>query len=313
MTMEVIRTTALTKRYRGVRVVDDLHLEVREGDLFGFIGPNGSGKTTTLRMILGLVYATSGRITVLDRLMPRAAREVLPHIGALIEGPAFYAHLSGAVNLRLLDAAGPGAHTRSRKRRVAEAMDRVGLAAADRRPVKAYSSGMKQRLGLAASFLRRPRLLVLDEPTNGLDPQASRDIRDLLIELVAEGTTILLSSHLLAEVETTCNRAAIIFGGRLVAQNDVARLLAPTGRVVIDTPDVHDAERVVAALPQLHVLGRQSQRISVHLNGLPPELLNRRLVESGIRVRELAIERPSLEQVFLSLTGGLNRDSNAQG
>jgi ABC-type multidrug transport system ATPase subunit len=304
----VIRTQGLTKRFGGLVAVDGLDLDVREGDLFGFLGPNGSGKTTTVRMLLGLVYATSGRIELLGRPMPKAAREVLPQVGSLVEGPAFYPHLSGRANLALFDAAGPpptGGRSRDRRRRVEEALERVGLDGVGRRPVKAWSTGMRQRLGLAAALLRAPRLLVLDEPTNGLDPHGMREVRDLLVDLVGDGTTVFLSSHLLAEVELVCTRAAIVDRGRLVAQDRVEALLGPTGRVLVTTPDVAAAADLAAALPGVRPGERRPDRLAVHLDGTAPEALNRRLVAGGVRVRELVVERPTLEDVFLRLTGSL--------
>ncbi|GAA3440037.1 ABC transporter ATP-binding protein [Kutzneria kofuensis] len=170
----MIVTRGLTKRYGSVLAVDGVDLNVREGDRYGFLGPNGSGKTTLVRMLLGLVYATSGEIEVLGSRMPRRAAEVLPQIGAMVEGPAAYPHLSGRRNLSLLDASGPGGSRRTRRARIEEALVQVGLSGIDRRPVKAYSLGMRQRLGLAAALLRKPRLLILDEPTNGLDPKGIR-------------------------------------------------------------------------------------------------------------------------------------------
>ncbi|HEX8928319.1 MAG TPA: ABC transporter ATP-binding protein [Actinomycetota bacterium] len=308
----MIRTEALTKRYGGLVAVDGVDLRVDQGDLFGFLGPNGSGKTTTVRMLLGLVFATSGRIEVLGRPMPRAAAAVLPSVGSLVEGPAFYPHLSGRANLALFDAAGPpgtsGGGRRDRRRRVDDALARVGLDGVGRRPVKAYSSGMRQRLGLAAALLRAPRLLVLDEPTNGLDPKGMREVRDLLAELVRTGgTTVFLSSHLLAEVEQVCTRAAIVHQGRLVAQDRVEALLAPTGRVTVTTPDLPRAAELVTALPGVRLGGRQADRLTVQLDGTVPEELNRHLVAGGVRVRELLVERPSLEDVFLNLTAGGER------
>jgi len=299
-----IRTEALSKRYGSLEAVRDLDLEVREGDLFGFLGPNGSGKTTTVRMLLGLVFATWGRVELLGRPMPRAARAVLPQVGSLVEGPAFYPHLSGRANLSLLDAAGPGGRRADRRHRIGEALARVGLDTVGRRPVKAYSSGMRQRLGLAAALLRAPRLLVLDEPTNGLDPHGMREIRDLLVELVAGGTTVFLSSHLLAEVEQICGSAAIVHQGRLVIQDRVSALLAPTGRVQVATPDLGRAAELAAQLIGTEPGERLDDRLVVQLDGTSPETLNRHLVEGGVRVRELLVERPSLEDVFLELTGG---------
>jgi ABC-2 type transport system ATP-binding protein len=164
---------------------------------------------------------------------------------------------------------------------------------------------MRQRLGLAAALLRAPRLLVLDEPTNGLDPQGMREVRDLLVELVKGGTTVFLSSHLLAEVELVCTRAAIVDRGRLVAQDRVDALLGPTGRVLVTTPDVGVAADLAAALPGVRLGERRPDRLAVHLDGTAPEALNRRLVDGGVRVRELVVERPTLEDVFLRLTGGL--------
>ena len=304
----MIRTEGLTKRFGGLVAVDGLDLEVGEGDLFGFLGPNGSGKTTTVRMLLGLVFATSGRIELLGRPMPRSARAVLTEVGSLVEGPGFYPHLSARANLSLFDAAGPrgpGGTGRDRRQRVDEALARVGLEGVRRRPVKAFSTGMRQRLGLAAALLRAPRLLVLDEPTNGLDPHGMREIRDLLVELARAGTTVFLSSHLLAEVELVCTRAAIVDRGRLVAQDRVEALLGPTGRVLVTTPDVGVAAELAAALPGVRLGERRPDRLAVHLDGTAPEALNRRLVDGGVRVRELVVERPTLEDVFLRLTGGL--------
>ena len=309
----MIRTEGLTKRFGGLVAVDGLDLDVREGDLFGFLGPNGSGKTTTVRMLLGLVFATSGRIELLGRPMPRAAREVLPQVGSLVEGPAFYPHLSGRANLALFDAAGPGGDRGDRRRRVGDALERVGLGGVGRRPVRAWSTGMRQRLGLAAALLRAPRLLVLDEPTNGLDPHGMREVRDLLVELVGAGTTVFLSSHLLAEVELVCTRAAIVDRGRLVAQDRVEALLGPTGRVLVSTPDVGAAADLAAGLPGVRLEERQPDRLAVHLDGTAPETLNRRLVDGGVRVRELVVERPTLEEVFLRLTGALGRPGRDQG
>jgi ABC-type multidrug transport system ATPase subunit len=304
MTGTLVQTHALTKRFGRVTAVEDVHLEVKEGDLFGFLGPNGSGKTTTVRMLLGLVYPTSGEMQLLGRPMPRDARVVLPEVGALIEGPAFYPHLSGVRNLALFDAAGPRGNRKTRKRRITDALDRVGLARDGRRAVKAYSSGMRQRLGLAAALLRPHRLLVLDEPTNGLDPRGMQEIRDLLLGLTSDGTTVLLSSHLLTEVEAICNRAAIIHEGHLVASDEVSALLAPTGRVWIDTPDPEIVLEVARRTPEFSLADRDAHRVAIHLDGLSPEDLSARLHQEGVRIREFLVERPTLEQLYLKLTEG---------
>jgi ABC-type multidrug transport system ATPase subunit len=301
---DVIRTEALTKTYGDVVAVDGLDLTVAEGDLYGFLGPNGSGKTTTVRMLLGLVYPSSGRIELLGHDVPRQVQDALPHVGALVEGPAFYPHLSGRRNLTVHDAAGRGGPRRTRAQRVGDVLEQVGLVGAADRPVKGYSLGMRQRLGIAAALLRRPRLLVLDEPTNGLDPAGIREVRDLLLALHAGGTTVFLSSHLLAEVEQLCTRAGIVHRGRLVAERDVASLLAPTGRVWIDTPDVDAARTAIGTIRGPRLLGADGGGISVHVNGTPVADVVRRLVEDGVRVGEVLVHRPTLEEVYLELTGG---------
>jgi ABC-2 type transport system ATP-binding protein len=292
----MIRTLGLTKRYGAVLAVDRLDLEVSEGDVYGFLGPNGSGKTTTVRMLLGLVLATSGSIELMGRPMPARAREVLPEVGALVEGPAAYPGMSGRANLALFDSMGPAGPRASRAGRVDDALDAVGLGGVDRRPVRAYSTGMRQRLGLAAALLRAPRLLVLDEPTNGLDPQGIREIRDLLLRLHAEGTTIFMSSHLLAEVEQLCERVGVLDGGRLVLQERLDVLRRPTGRLRVRTPDVARARALL-----------DGQVEHMDADGLlvrhaDPAALNALLVGAGVRVEMLAPERRTLEDVVLEAT-----------
>ena len=293
----MIVTRALTKRYGRVLAVDQVDLDVREGDRYGFLGPNGSGKTTVVRMLLGLVYATSGEIEVMGRPVPSKVAEVLPQIGALVEGPSCYGHLSGRANLALIDASGKGRGLRSRKQRIGEALERVGLAGVDNRAVKKYSLGMRQRLGLAAALLREPRLLVLDEPTNGLDPKGIREIRDLLAELNKAGTTVFLSSHQLAEVEHLCTRVGIVDRGRLVLQEDLDALRAPTGRVMVETPDADRA----AALLDGRVERRDGDRLLVAEAN--PAQVNTELVAAGLRVSEIGPERRSLEDLMLEVTG----------
>ena len=294
----MIRTHGLTKRFGSLTAVDHVDLDVREGDVYGFLGANGSGKTTTVRMLLGLVLATSGTVELLGRPMPKEGRDVLDTVGALVEGPAAYGHLSGRTNLRLLDASGRATGgARSRRRRVDEVLELVGLGGVGSRPVKAYSLGMRQRLGLAGALLRQPRLLVLDEPTNGLDPQGIREIRELLVRLNVAGTTIFLSSHLLAEVEQLCTRVGVLDSGRLVLQEQMSELQAPTGRTVLRTPDVAS----VVAMLNGGVEARDGDRLLVRTADVAG--LNARLVGDGIRVLELGPERRSLEDVVHERTG----------
>ncbi len=308
-----VETRGLTKRYRGGQLaVDALDLSVPRGSVFGFLGPNGSGKTTTIRMLMGLIEPTSGRARLLGEPMPRAARSVLPRVGALIEGPALYPFLTGRDNLLRFDAADPTADPRTRVPRVEAALDRVGLAAAAGKKARAYSLGMKQRLGLAAALLQPRELLVLDEPTNGLDPQGMREIRSLVRELAEEGTTVFLSSHLLDEIEQVCTHAAVMAQGRLIAQGTVAELAAGSrGRLVVTTPDPADAVRILKehGVTDLVIL---DERVSGELpvpgpgaDETPLELadLNAALVRAGVRVRGFGAERASLEDAFVALTG----------
>jgi len=293
----VIATHGLAKRFGRVRAVDGVDLDVRAGDIYGFLGANGSGKTTTVRMLLGLVLATSGEVEVFGERMPRAARQVLPRVGALIEGPAAYGHLSGRENLALLDASGPGGGRRTRRRRIDEVLEQVGLAGVGRRPVKAYSLGMRQRLGLAGALLRRPELLILDEPTNGLDPQGIAEVRELLTELNRSGTTVFLSSHLLAEVEQMATRVGVLDRGRLVLQEQLAVLTAPTGSTVVTSPDPAGVRSTMNG----RVSSVDGERVIV--SGGDPAEINAQLVGAGVPVTGLALERPTLEAVVFAAAG----------
>ena len=293
---DVIATRGLVKRFGRVTAVSGIDLRIPAGIRFGLLGPNGSGKTTLVRMLLGLVHATAGEVELLGEPMPRGASKVLPRVGALVEGPAAWADLSGRTNLRLIDAAGPG-RGQGRRRRVDEALERVGLGGIDRRPVRAYSLGMRQRLGLAAALLRDPELLLLDEPTNGLDPRGIGEIRELLTAVTEAGTTVVLSSHLLGEVDALCHRVGLMDAGRLVLEEDLTVLRAPTGRVLLRTADP------AAAVAELdgRVVDRSGEHLVVRHDD--PAALNARLVAAGIRVAELMPERRTLEQVVLELTG----------
>jgi ABC-type multidrug transport system ATPase subunit len=316
-----IETRALTKRFGQQVAVDAIDLAVPTGSVFGFLGPNGSGKTTSIRVMLGLAAATSGEVAVLGESMPSRLARVLPQVGALVEGPAFYPFLSGAANLRRLDSADRAADGRSRRTRVDRALERVGLTNAAGKKVSAYSLGMKQRLGIANALLMPRRLLVLDEPTNGLDPQGTREVRALVRSLAGEGTTIFVSSHLLAEVEHMCTHAAIMSAGRLVAQGTLDELRAGESRVRVRTPDAAAALRVLAAAglaagpePVSGDLGDRagdpwvSAPLELAAAGHPgeppaPEDLVAALVAGGVRVRGFEVQDTSLEDRFVALTG----------
>jgi ABC-2 type transport system ATP-binding protein len=310
-----IETRGLTKQFGTYAAVKSIDLSVPHGSVFGFLGPNGSGKTTTIRMLLGLASPTSGEARVLGASMPRENAMVLPRVGALVEGPGFYPYLSGADNLHRLDSADRYAPSRTRRARVADALERVGLSAAAGKKVKAYSLGMKQRLGIANALLTPRELLILDEPTNGLDPQGTREVRTLVRSLAAQGTTIFVSSHLLAEIEQICSHAAVMSAGNLVAQGTLDELRdVGRPRVRVDSPDIALAAVVLTKLG-MTVLPPTSEGAHPEVVAVfgerpaEPEALVAALVAAKVRVRGFAVESPSLEDRFVSLTGeGFNVD-----
>jgi len=301
-----VRTRGLTKRFRSGQVaVDAVDLEVPRGAVYGFLGPNGSGKTTTLRMVLGLVAPTSGTATLLGEPMPAAGTRVLSRVGALVEGPGFHPYLSGRANLDRLDAVDATADPRTRDRRAGAALDRVGLTAAARKPFRQYSLGMKQRLGLAAALLRPRELLVLDEPTNGLDPQGTREVRHLLRELADAGTTVLVSSHLLGEVEQVCTHVGVMSRGRLLVQGPPQQLAADAETTVVVSTTracVDDAARLLADLGLLDVRA-EGAVLSARLGMVAPEKISAAMVGAALDLVGLEVRRPSLESLFVELTG----------
>ncbi|RFA10154.1 multidrug ABC transporter ATP-binding protein [Subtercola boreus] len=307
-----IETSGLTKVFGRQTVVNGIDLAVPRGSVFGFLGPNGSGKTTSIRMLLGLAAATSGDISLLGQRMPARAGSVLPRVGALIEGPGFYPFLSGAANLRRLDSADRFASRSTRTSRVTEALERVGLSHAAGKKVRAYSLGMKQRLGIANALLTPRDLIVLDEPTNGLDPQGTREVRNLVRSLMAEGTTVFVSSHLLAEIEQMCTHAAVMRAGTLVAQGSLDELRqAGQARVRVLTPDPGAARQVLAGLGLVadpdardeHPLDGESVTAPLGDGPLDPSRIVAALVAADVRVRGFAVERATLEDLFVALTG----------
>ncbi|WP_066521401.1 ABC transporter ATP-binding protein [Curtobacterium ammoniigenes] len=299
-----IRTVDLRKTFRRQHAVDGIDLFVPRGSVFGFLGPNGSGKTTTIRMLLGLSKPTSGTIEVLESPMPASLADVLPRVGALVEGPAFTPFLSGRANLRRFDAADVRSVAKTRDERVQVALERVGLLHAADKKAHAYSLGMKQRLGLANALLAPRELLILDEPTNGLDPQGTREVRNLIRSLADDGTTVFVSSHLLAEIEQVCTHAAVMRQGSIVAQGSLDDLRSARGaRVTVATPD---PDRAVAVLQRLGVTDTHVEAAGAS-GALPPDLPIERvtaaLVEADVRVRGLSASGSSLEDLFVELTG----------
>jgi ABC-type multidrug transport system ATPase subunit len=299
-----VRTTGLTRRFGRQIAVDAVDLVVPRGAIYGFLGPNGSGKTTTIRMLLGLIAADSGRIELLGQPMPRASARVLPRVGALIEGPAFHPYITGEENLRRLDLSDATADPSTSADRIAGALTRVGLTAAAGKKYRNYSLGMKQRLGLAAALLQPRDLLILDEPTNGLDPQGTREVRKLIRDLATDGTTVLVSSHLLSEIEQVATHVGMMAGGRLVRQGTLHDVLAdglPTVRV--DTPDLELARATMHALGLAAAPDDAEGRVTARLGTLAVEDVATALVRAGVRLRGLNIDRPDLEELFVSITG----------
>ncbi|MEU8637460.1 ABC transporter ATP-binding protein [Amycolatopsis sp. NPDC048633] len=288
-----VETTALTKRYGTAAAVEELNLSVHAGEVYGFLGPNGAGKTTTLRMLLGLIRPTAGRVRVLGA---EPGPGSLARVGALIEGPAFYPYLSGRANLRIL-----ADHAGVRRTRVDAVLDVVTLADRAKDRYSTYSLGMKQRLGLAAALLKDPELVVLDEPTNGLDPAGMADMRITLRKLAAEGCTVLLSSHLLAEVEQICDRVGVLDRGRLVSETTVDDLRAGGALRVVAEP----FDRARDHLRRLYG-GVRADGKALELDVGPGQAgrVNAELVGAGFTVTELRWHEPDLEQTFLALTGG---------
>ena len=305
-----LRTSGLTKTYGALRAVDGLDLSVAPGQVYGFLGPNGAGKTTTIRMLLGLVRPTAGSVEVLGEPVGGGhGLAALRRVGALVEEPAFYGYLSGRTNLDLFAAAAPrGAGRAARRARLDEVLAIADLQDAAGKKVKAYSQGMRQRLGIARALLGDPAVLVLDEPTNGLDPQGIAQMRALLRRLAAEGKTVLVSSHLLAEVEAGCDRVAVIARGRLVAEGPPGSLRPAGARTRLRVDDDVTARRVLATLQGVtaeDAVARDGEAAVLHVRLAPPATpaaVNAALVGAGVAVSALHPLRERLEDVFLDLT-----------
>jgi ABC-type multidrug transport system ATPase subunit len=294
-----LRTINLTKQYGKRIVVNNLNLEVKRGEIFGFLGPNGAGKTTTIRMALGLISANSGHVEILGQNVVTERARVLPRVGALIETPALYLYLSGRNNLRAVGSALGGVPDQ----RIEEVLDLVGLLGRQNDRVKTYSLGMKQRLGVAIALLQDPDLLILDEPTNGMDPAGIVEMRDLMHRLANEGKTIFISSHLLAEVQQICTRVAIISLGKLIVESSIAELTQGQGdfRVTVERP----AQALELIRAQTWGADARLNNENIVLTKAPENsgrALNLFLVQAGFVPETLERPAQDLEQVFLSLT-----------
>lgn len=294
----IIAACQLTKRFRRVLAVDGLDLTVERGEVFGFLGPNGAGKSTTLRMMVGLIRPTRGTVKLFGHDAWRDHCNALRNVGAMIEAPAFYKYLSGRDNLRILYNTGGNCTSKE----IDEALDTVGLLDRANDRVNAYSQGMRQRLGIALAILGKPELVLLDEPTNGLDPQGMKEVRDLIALLSREhNLTVFLSSHLLHEVEQVCTRIAVVNKGRVIESGKVSDLLRQS-----DTYDVHAhpseaAQEVLRGVEWATITSSSDGMINVRLTGRDAADLNRTLVERGIAVSALIPRRPSLEELYLRL------------
>jgi ABC-2 type transport system ATP-binding protein len=303
----VVETSGLTKRFGARVAVDNVDLRVPRGAAFGYLGPNGAGKTTLIRMLLGLTGATSGRMHLLGRLVPAERAAALARVGAIVEEPRFHGHLTGRENLTVIAAARePEAHAR-----IEGALARAGLSQRADERVKRYSLGMRQRLGVARSLLADPELLILDEPTNGLDPAGMHEFRDMIRGFVAEGRTVLLSSHLLDEVEKICDAVAIVDRGRVVMQGSIADLARGGEQTLLIATS--DEERALALLAENRAVSsavgeadgiRVSLRTDVETQPAADEI-GRGLVLAGLAIRRFEPTRASLEQRFLEITSRL--------
>jgi ABC-type multidrug transport system ATPase subunit len=294
--MTVVETSGLTKRYgNGVLAVDSVEMSVRRGEVYGFLGPNGAGKTTTLRMLVGLIRPSSGMAIVAGHAPGDPAG--LARIGSLVEAPGFYPYLSGRENLKVVADFAAVDH-----KRVAEVLDIVELTSRAGRRFGTYSTGMKQRLGVAAALLKDPELLILDEPTSGLDPQGMAEMRKLIKDIGQGNRTVLLSSHLLTEVEQICDRVGVISGGKLVTQSTVQELLGDEG-VLVRAQPVDRAYELLASMFGSAMVSRQDGAIRLQTDPAGSVEINSRLVAAGIGVSELRPFERSLEEAFFQLTG----------
>jgi ABC-type multidrug transport system ATPase subunit len=295
----VVEARGLAKSYGPTVAVADVDLLVERGAVFGVLGPNGSGKSTTVRMLLGLARPDHGEVKLFGESLKKHGPDVLARVGSVVETPSFIPYLSGRDNLRLMDRYRPGAGAEAIER----TLERVHLEGAAHRRFKNYSLGMKQRLGIAAAILREPELIILDEPTNGLDPQGTREVRELIPQLAREGRTIILCSHLLHEVEQLCDSVAIFQAGRVVAQGRTADIIGRKAELEIQLQELDAAEVAFRSSPWAASLRRDGGSLYVSGAGSEGRNVNRFLVEHGLYADMLTPLHQTLEDAFFELTG----------
>ncbi len=300
--MNVIETASLTKRYGPLLAVDAVSFAVEQGQVFGFLGPNGSGKTTTIGMLLGIITPTSGEVRLLGLTGRDGLHEARQRIGATLETPNFYPYLSGWDNLRIV------ANLKNVSlKRVEETLELVGLTTRRKDKFQGYSLGMKQRLAIAATLLGDPQLIILDEPANGLDPDGMREIRELIVDLGAQGKTVFVSSHLLNEVERTCTHVAILRKGRIVRQSSVRDLVARETLMALKSDNLTSLAAALGSYSHATSVSRRDDLVLVRLDDDDPGALNRYLAGQGIFLSYIAPQQQSLEEAFI----GLTRDERA--
>lgn len=294
----IVKTEHLTKKFGKLVAVNDLNLEIHRGEIFGFLGPNGSGKTTTIGMLLGLIRPSAGRIEIFGQDIRENLTAILPRIGAVMEKPGLYPYLSGRDNLSILARITGGAD----HQRIEEVLNLVGLASRAKDKFQTYSQGMKQRLSLAGALLTYPEFIVLDEPTNGLDPAGMKEIRELIKSLGKQGKTIFLSSHLLHEVEQVCDHLAIVKQGKVIAQGETSRLLQRGGMLQLKVTDVEKAVALLKSVDWISSVTRENDTIEVNV---PPERtseISALLAKNNVFVSEMKTKESSLESFFLEVT-----------
>jgi len=322
----VIATTGLSKTFAHLKAVSNLNMEVRRGDIFGFLGPNGSGKTTTIRILLGLSRPTAGRVQMFGLDNATHLPEILPRVGAIVETPVFYPYLSGVDNLRIVAAASGMQLGKANQARIDEVLDLVDLGERGGDAYRKYSLGMKQRLAIGAALLTDPELILLDEPTNGLDPAGVHEVRQLILRLAAIGKTIFLSSHILYEIQQVCNRVAILQKGNLLKQGTVQELLREGEQLVVRLGTPEETEQALMILQQasqreMNWMSKVSS--GTDKNHLPALFLDAPLARSqeitallarrNLFIAEMYQEQASLEDFFLELTGTASGEGSRAG